>query len=155
MKRKIKIRVRGNRLLCWRLDEEGARRGEITDWKIGETSNVPRLLFFHIKNYVAQAVKKCNADDPIDLRRAVERGLREAGMVCSCEVKQARYGASVAWILKGTPLIGFLIHRGDVDRDRLKTLLRGLTIFRWTVALDKGRYVPFTIRRTRRAEEDD
>jgi hypothetical protein len=118
-------------------------------WKIGEKSNLPRALFFNIKNFVRQKVRRCaKKRDYASLRGSVVRALCEAAESCGCAAEFGKEGADVVWYLQGIPLIGFHIAKDESITRAVEQLLAGKTVFRWTIALSASGYFHIRARTT-------
>jgi hypothetical protein len=118
-------------------------------WKIGEKSNVPKALYFIILNFVRQRVKRCeNKKDFASLKKCVLRALCEAGEVCGCEPQFGKEGADVVWYLEDIPLIGFHVAKAVCKKRKVRELLAGKTVFRWTIAVAESGYFHILARTT-------
>jgi hypothetical protein len=68
----------------------------------------------------------------------VLRALCEAAEVCGCEPQIGKEGADVVWYSEDIPLIGFHVAKAVCKQRKVRELLAGNTVFRWTIAVTES-----------------
>jgi hypothetical protein len=91
-----------------------------TMWKIRKKSNVPREMFFKIRGFLKQGVKRCGTKSLDGVIGAGWEGLKQAGEVFGCEIKDGSKLADFYWLLDGRRLVAWqlAIEPSERGRDR-------------------------------------
>jgi hypothetical protein len=149
---RIRLRVSssGGAITVRRLTREG-RWGKKECWKVGKTSNLPRVLYFLIRNFVHAALNRCKPKgDYPSLRKATVQALRDAARVCGCRPRFDLEDIQVVWYWRDVPLVAFQIHYKTCKVRRVEKLLMSDAIFRWTIRVKDSGWFRIGVRATNR-----
>ena len=148
---RLRVSLDGDRLAYCTVDRHGQTTGKIKKWSVHERSNLPRTMFFILRDSIRRELGRLEKGekDTTVIKEAMVRGLKRAGRLCGCEpAKSSR--VDVAWKIDGKWLAGFQIHATAVDQHRLKKLLKSKTIFRIVVVTGVSGYFRISPQETNR-----
>jgi hypothetical protein len=137
---KLEVEMETHTLICYRLDEDGKRKGKETRWEIQRRSNLPRGLFHHIEGFVQRRVNEAKKEGSDEFRKPVFRGLCEAGKTCGCEIKVGTPSADVVWLLGRRRFIAFQLHEVELSKGRASRLNRSKAVYRLAVVIRANGY---------------
>ncbi len=131
---KIKLSADGATLIIRPVNRQG-QLGTRDSWEIRKMSQVPKRLFFLIQGFTNRRAKQVHASDVGAVRKAVLRGLCEAAEACGCEPVFGKEGADVLWLLGGLPFFAFQVDTSQTKKIRLRKMLAGASVLRWTIVI--------------------
>ncbi len=122
---KLRLYQDANRMTVRRFTQTG-ELGTKTQWKIGKKSNLPKGLFYMIKNFIQQRIKHCEDKNSFpSVKEAALSGLREAAKACGCTHSVDGAGADILWSLKDVPFLGVQTARQEGQHESAKEASNG------------------------------
>lgn len=143
------IRLKGNHLIIRRFGKDGQPTGKKTKWKVKTKSNLPRELFFKIRGFLQQSIKRYGTESLTDLSTAGGEALKQAGRAFGCEIKEGSARADLYWFSNGARLFAWQIHAGAFDKRRARKLEESKALLRLAVIMKQTGFFKIVPRRTR------
>ena len=143
------IHLKRDRLIIERFGKDGRPSGKHTRWTIKMNSFLPREMFYKIKGFLDQGIKRHGTGSMDDMGEAAKQALGQAGKAFGCEIGGRKKQADLYWLLDGRRFIAWQIHENRIDERRNYKLTRSKAPLRIVVVLKRGGFVEIKPQSTR------